>query len=61
MGSRVRPTGIISLIQSLKPVCSSLELSPILLFSCRKEQKSTRINPIRSNSNHMRHYQPASS
>ena len=33
MGSRVRPTGIISLIQSLKPVCSSLvELSPILLF-----------------------------
>jgi len=39
MGSRVRPTGIISLIQSLKPVCSSLELSPILLlFSCRVMQ-----------------------
>jgi hypothetical protein len=29
MGTRVRPTGIISLIQSLKPVCSSLELTPM--------------------------------
>ena len=27
MGSQVRPTGIISLIQSLKPVCSSRTIS----------------------------------
>jgi len=44
----VRPTGIISLIQSLKPVCSSLELSPFFCCLFHAVKAISRLEPSRA-------------